>query len=155
LRSLIQPRIVYGLAYIEWSAQESAIAAALSGDAMLCGRMRMVFGWNWFVFPDPSPCALLNFPMQANAAEMMRIAACLATEAGLRVCMPIHDAFLIESPLEQLEADVRLMQALMAKASRIVLARFELRTKPALIRYPEHYSDPRGERMWAELKPLL
>ena len=35
---------------------------------------------------------LVNFPMQANGAEMMRIAACLATEAGLEVCAPVHDA---------------------------------------------------------------
>ena len=35
----------------------------------------------------------MNFPMQAGGAEMMRIAAIAATEAGIEVCCPVHDAF--------------------------------------------------------------
>ena len=34
LRGLIKPAEGYGLAYIDWSQQEFAIAAALSGDAI-------------------------------------------------------------------------------------------------------------------------
>ena len=45
-----------------------------------------------------SPRTAQNFPVQANAAEMMRYAAIRATEAGLKVCCPVHDAFLIEAP---------------------------------------------------------
>ena len=33
-----------------------------------------------------------NFPMQANGAEMLRLACCLATERGIEVCAPVHDA---------------------------------------------------------------
>jgi hypothetical protein len=40
----------------------------------------------------------MNWPMQANGAEMMRIAAMAATEAGIEVCAPVHDAFLIAAP---------------------------------------------------------
>jgi hypothetical protein len=54
--------------------------------------------------------------MQANGAEMMRIAACLATESGIAVCAPIHDAFLIMAPLERLEEDAARMRAVMAEA---------------------------------------
>ncbi len=35
LRSLIQPKPGYGLAYIDWSQQEFGIAAALSGDSTM------------------------------------------------------------------------------------------------------------------------
>ena len=34
-------------------------------------------------------------------------------------------------------------------------AGFELRTEAKLVRYPDHYSDPRGERMWQEILSLL
>ena len=44
--------------------------------------------------------------MQANAAEMMRLAACFATESGIEVCAPVHDAFLICAPLERFDGDI-------------------------------------------------
>jgi hypothetical protein len=43
----------------------------------------------------------------------------------------------------------------MAEASRIVLDGFEIRTDAKLVRYPDHYSDPRGDRMWRELRKIL
>ena len=33
-----------------------------------------------------------NFLMQGTGAEMMRIACCLATESGIEICAPVHDA---------------------------------------------------------------
>ena len=63
--------------------------------------MRTVFGWRHQVRAGANARALMNFPMQANGAEMMRVAAIAATEAGIEVCAPVHDAFLIQAPLEQ------------------------------------------------------
>ena len=51
--------------------------------------------------------------MQANGAEMLRIACILMTEVGIRVCAPVHDAVLIEAPLEELEARIQQAQELM------------------------------------------
>jgi hypothetical protein len=45
---------------------------------------------------------VMNFPMQANGAEMLRLACCLAIERGLAVCAPVHDAILIEAPLAEM-----------------------------------------------------
>jgi hypothetical protein len=61
---------------------------------------------------------------------------------------------LIEAPLERIEADVRLMQEIMRRASRIVLnndasGTHELRTDAKIIRYPDRYTDKRGEDIWA------
>ena len=36
--------------------------------------------------------------MQANGAEMLRLACCLAIERGVKVCAPVHDAILIDRP---------------------------------------------------------
>jgi DNA polymerase I len=72
---------------------------------------------------------LRNFPMQANAAEVLRLAICLATEAGVEVCCPVHDAVLICAPLDRLDTDIAKTQECMREASRIVLSGFELRTE--------------------------
>ena len=86
--------------------------------------------------------------MQANGAEMLRIACCLATERGVEVCAPIHDAVLICAPLDRLDEDVARMRAAMAEASRAVLAGFELGTDVVEVHYPERYMDPRRRVMW-------
>jgi DNA polymerase I len=114
--------------------------------AMLTGSLHTVFGWHVHVGEDPNPRSLRNFPMQANGAEMLRLACCLATERGIEVCAPVHDAVLICAPLDQLETTVARMRAAMAEASRALLGGFELRTDATLVRYPGRYADPRGGR---------
>jgi DNA polymerase-1 len=123
--------------------------------AMLTGSLHTVFGWRVHVGENQNPRALRNFPMQANGAEMMRLAACLATERGIEVCAPVHDAFLICAPLNCLEADVAAMRACMAEASRIVLGGFEIRTDVKIFRYPERFTDERGAVMWQRVMNLI
>ena len=97
-----------------------------------------------------------NFLVQANDAEMLRIACILMTEAGIRVCAPVHDAVLIEAPLEELEARVKESQELMTEASRQVLGDFELMTDVDIYRYPERYRDEeRGGAFWDKVMGLL
>ncbi len=50
----------------------------------LRGELRTVFGWTLRVNSDTRPTSLRNFPMQANAAEMLRVACCLATDRRCR-----------------------------------------------------------------------
>jgi hypothetical protein len=117
--------------------------------AMLTGRMQTVFGWPIHVGPDTRPTSLRNFPMQANGAEMMRLATCLATERGIAVCCPVHDALLVEGPADGIEAVVTETQCAMREASELVLPGFPLRTDAKIVRYPDRYMDPRGKAMWA------
>jgi DNA polymerase-1 len=238
LRSLIRPESGMGLAYIDWSQQELAIAAALSGDrkmqdayrsgdfyltfakmagavppdatkdthaaereqfktvalsvlyglsaeglarklnvppvrgrdllrmhketfrqfwrwsdavqdeAILAGRLRTVFGWAVHAGDQPNPRSLRNFPMQGNGAEMMRLACCLATERGIGLCCPVHDALLIEADAAGIDAAVEATQQAMQEASEIVLDGFQLRTDAKIVRHPDRYSDKRGQVMW-------
>jgi DNA polymerase I len=133
-----------------WRWSDAAI-----DNAILSRSLPTVFGWRVHVGPDTNPRSLRNFPMQGNGSEMLRLACCLATEDGLEVCAPVHDAVLIAAPLDRLEADVARMRAAMAEASRVVLADFELRTEAKIIRWPERYMDPRGERMWNAVWSLI
>ena len=125
--------------------------------AMLSGSLHTVFGWHVHVGENPNPRSLRNFPMQANGAEMLRLACCLATERGIEVCAPVHDAVLICAPLKRLDADIGKMRAIMAEASRVVLGGFELRTdcpdehesmvSPS--NSPTSFDTPNGTRMRA------
>ena len=114
--------------------------------AMLSGHLATVFGWTIHVGADVNPRALRNFPMQGNGAEMMRLACCLATENGVPLCAPVHDGFLICSPLALLQDHIASMKAAMAEASRIVLDGFELAVDTKVVRYPHRFMDKRGTR---------
>jgi DNA polymerase I len=123
--------------------------------AMLTGSLHTAFGWHLHVGENPNPRSLRNFPMQANGAEMLRIACCLATERGVVVCAPVHDAVLLAAPLDRLDADIDRMRAAMAEASRAVLGGFELGTDMSAVRYPDRYMDSRGRIMWQRVCSLV
>jgi hypothetical protein len=133
-----------------WRWSDAAI-----DHAVLAGSISTVFGWTLHTAGGFNPRSLRNFPAQGNGAEMMRIAACLATERGIEVCAPIHDAFLICAPLDDLDNAVAAMRTVMAAASRIVLDGFPLKTDATVVRYPDRYSDPRGEVMWNRVWEII
>ena len=74
---------------------------AVVDHATLSGSIATVFGWRVNAGPNFNPRFHRNFPMQANGAEMLRLACCLATERGIEVCAPVHDAVLIAAPLDR------------------------------------------------------
>lgn len=121
---------------------------AVQDEAILAGRLRTVFGWTVHAGDDPNPRSLRNFPMQGNGAEMMRLACCLATERGIGLCCPVHDALLIEAGADEIDAAVEATQQVMREASEIILNGFALRTDAKVVVYPERYSDKRGQVMW-------
>jgi len=134
--------------YWDWSQ------AALD-RAMLLGQLNTVFGWRISTSPESNSRGLRNFPMQANGAEMLRLACCLATEDGIRVCAPVHDAILIEGPAATIEEVVDRTRQHMRQASEIVLGGFPLRTEEYIVRYPDRYLDPRGSKFWAKVMDIL
>jgi DNA polymerase I len=128
---------------------------AATDCAMINGKLWTVFGWNIYVGGRVNPRSLQNFPMQANGAEMLRLACCLVVEAEIRLCAPIHDAILIEAPLKDLDECVVRAQELMAEASKIILDGFKLRSDAEVIRFPNRYMDERGEIMWNTVWKIL
>jgi hypothetical protein len=104
---------------------------------------------------DADPCSLPNFPCQANGAEMMRLACCLATARGVNVVAPVHDALMIEGPADSIEEIVAQTQEAMAEASAIVLDGFRLRSDVNIVRWPDRYMDGRGQEFWGRVTLLL
>lgn len=243
LRGLIVPPPGYALAYVDWSAQEIGIAAALSGDAALLqdyltdpylgfakrigaappdatkrthgeirdamktvvlgvgygmgvgtmaarlerdmdetahllakhrrtyarfwrwidgaidrgqlrGDLETRLGWTRDVTRD-KPTAIQNFPMQANAADMMRLASIYATEAGLEVLAPVHDAFLIMAPERWIKRTAAELQKHMKRASADLLDGFELRSSASFVKGGKRYMDARGILLWRKVMRLL
>jgi hypothetical protein len=123
--------------------------------AFLSGTLQATFGWTIHVGPNANPRSLRNFPLQANGAEMLRLACIRATERGIKVCAPIHDALLIEAPADAIDDAVAATQAAMEEASKIVLAGFPLRANARIILAPDRYMDPRGVRFWNTVWELI
>jgi DNA polymerase I len=121
------------------------------------GRIQTVFGWmlQRRRSGKPNMRAVANFPIQANGAEMMRLACCLTTERGVQVCAPLHDAFLIEAPLNELDEAIQVTRSAMEEASQQVLNGFRLKTESQVFRHPDRFRDPRGDEMWAVVMNLL
>ncbi len=128
---------------------------AIRDYAVLNGSLQAVLGWTVHVPPDSNPRSLRNFPLQANGGEMLRLACCEATEQDITVCAPVHDALLIEAPLEEIDGAVRRCQEIMCEASRVILDGFPLRTEALVIRYPDRYMDKRGKTMWEAVWELI
>ncbi len=133
-----------------WKWSDSAV-----DEAVLGGRLWAGFGWQIHTRNEINDRSIRNFPVQANGAEMLRIASILLTEAGIRVCAPVHDALLIEAPLEELDQAIATTKSKMKEASGIVLGGFELGSDVKEVRYPDRYMDKRGVVMWDKVMNLI
>ncbi len=138
--------------HVFWKWAENNVNVALLGD-----ELRTVYGWpiRCGANSKANPRSLLNFPMQANGAEMLRLAACMATEAGLKLCAPIHDALLLEAPLSSLDADIARLKSIMVRASKMVMGTLSCRVDVDVVRYPDRYRDEGGGEMWDRVMELL
>lgn len=133
-----------------WRWTDDQVAAA-----MLTNEATTVFGWKLRVGREPNPRSLMNFPMQANGAEMMRVAAIAATEAGIEVCAPVHDAFLITAPLDRLDEEVARMGEIMTRAGSTVTGGLDIRTEASVVRWPDRYMHDGAQPMWNRVMGLL
>jgi hypothetical protein len=125
------------------------------------GTMRTVFGWDCATgIVEFNGRSIRNFPVQANCADLFRLAYVWGTRRGLTLIAPVHDAVLLESTEDRIEADVAVMQEIMRRASRAILnpaagGTIELRTDAKIIRHPGRYTDDRGTELWETVLKLL
>lgn len=120
-------------------------------------KLQTDFGWSIQVEGgNVKANTFLNWPMQANGAEMMRIACVLAVERGLKLCAPIHDALMIEAPSEQIDTEVEKLKECMSQASEEVLGKGKIcRVDADIVKYPDRYMDEQGQEMWNKILDLL
>jgi hypothetical protein len=86
---------------------------------------------------------------------MLRLACCMATEAGVTVCAPVHDALLVEAPTGQIHDVVARTVEMMRKASAVTLGGFEIRVDAKVVKHPDRFRDDRGRRTWETVLGIL
>lgn len=127
--------------YWEWSER-------MLDYGRLTGSLHTTFGWMIHVTRETRTTTLQNWPMQANGAEMLRIACILAHQRDVPVCAPVHDAVLVEASVDSIESAVTAMRGAMDRASRIVLDGFTLRTDVQIVRHPDRWPIAKGRAVW-------
>lgn len=127
----------------------------VESQAASSGVLHSVFGWRMSSESAKSARGLRNFPMQANGAEMLRLACCQSVERGVTICTVIHDALLIEAPLAHLDQAIETTERMMEEASETVLAGFPLRTEVRIIKAPNRWAEIRGESVWSAVERVL
>ena len=87
----------------------------------------------------------LNYPMQANGSELMRLVIVRASKLNLIGCA--HDSFMIEDTVDRIEQSVAELQNIMRQASRDLFGGFEIRADcdpvKDIVRYPDRFIDDR------------
>jgi DNA polymerase I-like protein with 3'-5' exonuclease and polymerase domains len=114
----------------------------------LFGKLWTSYGWERNIEADFKPASLRNFPVQGNAADMLRLACISCEEKGVRTIGTLHDAILIEFDIQDEHEVVSTAQKAMLEASCLVLDGFELRSEAKRVLYPERYMSERGADMW-------
>jgi DNA polymerase I len=159
-KSLLWARDVHarhGLAYPVFTKWLADIVAQAKFDRSIASP----FGWPLAVRGDTATRTIMNFPAQASGGDMMRIAAIAATESGIAVCAPVHDAFWIAAPLGELDATMHHMTDIMQHAGTAVTGGLPIRIETAAtVRWPLCLGDVRGldtkgQAMWLEVSDLI
>lgn len=133
-----------------WRWSDDAVS-----HARLRGEIHTTFGWRVRPSARTSDRTLRNWPIQSNGAELMRLAAIFATEMGVRLVCPVHDAFLVEAPREEIQQAKVLMVEAMNRACDVVLQGFRLRTDTETFHYPDRWPASRTSRMWRTFLAVL
>jgi DNA polymerase I len=129
--------------------------------AILKQEMETVMGWKMKVPPrindqeGPNMRSLANFPMQANGSEMLRVAVIKAYELDVEICATVHDALLIQAPLDLIDKAALDTQQAMVEASELILEGFSLKTETEFFKWPDSFFDESGAGMWSKIMKLL
>jgi len=114
-----------------------------------------VLDWRLHLTGQTKDRTVTNFPMQANGADMLRLAVCLAQDAGVRVVAMVHDAILIEAPVEKIGWAVDAASTAMTRASEVVLGGFALRTENWVVHHPGRLLPASGVPTWNRVWQLV
>ena len=126
-----------------------------------CIPITCTLGWSLAATGRPGEeRTFLNFPMQANGAELMRLV--IVRASGLNLIGCAHDSFLIEDTIDRIEQSAAELQDIMRQASRDLFG-FEIRADcdpvKDIVRYPDRFVDEReredGMQHWNWFMTLI
>jgi DNA polymerase-1 len=133
--------------YWEWSQR-------VQDTARMGLPLHTPFGWPMRASARKTTASIRNFPVQASAADVLRIACVGLDERGITICAPVHDALLIESSADEIDASVAMAEETMERAGEAVVGA-RLHVSANVVRHPERFADPRGAQVWSSMTQLL
>ncbi len=133
-----------------WAWREAAV-----NEALLTNRLTTMFGWPLHVEPGYNVRSLANFPVQANAAEILRLSVIALRDAGFDVCATVHDCCVVEVAAEDAEAAAEEVKRLMVMAGEVVLGGFRLRIDVDLVRPGQRWRQKSSSHIWEWLVEQL
>jgi hypothetical protein len=95
-----------------------------------------------------------NYPVQSCGADIMRVAAILALEAGIAINAIVHDAFLIEAAAAKIAEVAETMRAIMMRATETVIGKV-IPVECTITRHGERLYDEDGEPSFNLLMGML
>ena len=133
--------------YLEWTQK-------ICDHAFQLGELETLLGWKRQITKDPSrhnelPNArsVINFPVQGNGAEVMRVAAIIAHDNGLKLIGTVHDSLIIESDIATAESDAARLVECMDQATQALLSMPSAVDVSTAI-HPDRYRDKDGAADW-------
>jgi DNA polymerase I len=121
---------------------ERVVTKAMHGIPITC-----VLGWSLSATGCPGEeRTFLDFPMQGNASELLRLVIVRAGAAGIPLIGCAHDSFLIEAPIAEIEQWVARLQEIIRSTSRELFGgelRAECKPNEDIVRHPDRFVDER------------
>jgi DNA polymerase I len=119
------------------------------------GELVALDGWRCGVTSLTTEFTARNWLIQANAQAIFRYAGLMMRALGLRLVAIVHDAVLIEAPVDRIDREVARATVCLERASRRFLRGLNLRVDPKIIRDGERFTDGRGAKVWAFVERTL
>jgi hypothetical protein len=135
--------------------------ADVVAQAQFDGFIQTPYGFPMAVTEATSNRTIMNFPAQGAGADLLRLTAIAATEAGICIAALVHDALWAMAPLAALDATIAKLTEIMIKASTLVTGGLPIGvTVEAIVRWPDCLGDVRkdddkGQKMWREIDQLV
>ena len=100
--------------------------------------------------------SLQNFPEQSHGAEMLRLALIYATEKGLGICAPLHDAIFVVAAADAEEWAVKTLRECMERAAVDIIG-VKIPIELHIVRYPDRYEPdkPMAVTVWEKMMASL
>jgi DNA polymerase I-like protein with 3'-5' exonuclease and polymerase domains len=119
------------------------------------GELIALDGWRCGVTSLTTEFTARNWLVQANAQATFRYAGLMMRALGIRLVAIIHDAVLIEAPIDRIDLEVMRATVCLERASRRFLRGLALRVDAKIIRDGERFTDGRGAKVWGFVERTL
>src|SRR5262249_54077482 len=135
--------------------------ADVVAQARFDGLIQTPYGWPMAVTEETSNRTIMNFPAQGAGADLLRLTVIAATEAGICIAAPVHDALWAMAPIAEVDTTIAKLTEIMTKASTLVTGSLPIGVSvEATVRSPNCLGDVRkdddkGQPMWLEIKHLV